>query len=343
MPRSGHRGIRRAGIALSICLVPLAYAVPANASQEGTHIVWSHLVDADFSAAQIVIAGPHGAHLRVLTHPGTNIYDGDPVLSPDGSQVLFNRENGNTGKDTPMLVNVAGGPAKALDFGCVDPCAADVMPNWTPEGKHVVFTRVVGPFDLPGETARSAVLWVADLDGKHAHRLSQPGIDGTFEDYKARYAPGGYFTFVRARNFTEGIAVFRANNDGSNVRQLTPWSLQADLPDVSLATSGPTKNLVVFETYGHGPPEGLASAVATVPATCTSVADCTTKIHYLTSQHSAPVQHFNPSWSPDGQRIAYTTFTPRPTGEIVTMNWDGSDRHLVSRSRFFDFRPDWGT
>jgi hypothetical protein len=38
--------------------------------------------------------------------------------------------------------------------------------------------------------------------------------------------------------------------DGSDVRRLTPWRLDADTADLSPAASGPTEDLVAFETYG---------------------------------------------------------------------------------------------
>ena len=51
--------------------------------------------------------------------------------------------------------------------------------------------------------------------------------------------------------------------DGSQIRQLTPWRLAADVPDLSLATGGPTRNLVVFETFGPRAPKGREQDIAT--------------------------------------------------------------------------------
>jgi hypothetical protein len=56
-------------------------------------------------------------------------------------------------------------------------------------GRRIVFTRVVGPFDQVKESARSAVLHTAKLNGSGVRRLSEPGIDGVFEDYQARFSP----------------------------------------------------------------------------------------------------------------------------------------------------------
>jgi hypothetical protein len=136
--------------------------------------------------------------------------------------------------------------------------------------------------------------------------------------------------------------------DGTHVRRLTPWRLDADLPDVSTATHGPTKDLVVFETFGHGPPEGSQQDIATVPATCFPLADCTSKIRYVTNNGAGPATSFNPAWSPNGRRIAFTNVLPPPgpdsppIADIWTVRPNGKDRQRVSHSPRFEFRPDWG-
>jgi Tol biopolymer transport system component len=165
----------------------------------------------------------------------------------------------------------------------------------------------------------------------------------------ARFAPDGrYLIFVRVRDRDGHVAVFRMRPDGSHVRRLTPWRLDADTPDLSQAPHGPTKDLVAFETFGHGAPEGAQSDVATVPATCASLADCTRKIRYVTNNGAGPATSFNPSWSPDGTRIAFTNVLPPPDpnslaiSDIWTIRPNGTDRRRVSHSPRFEFRPDWG-
>jgi hypothetical protein len=124
--------------------------------------------------------------------------------------------------------------------------------------------------------------------------------------------------------------------------------LEADTADLSPATHGPTKDLVAFETFGHGPPEGAQPDVATAPATWASMADCTGKIRYVTNNGAGPATSFNPSWSPGGTRIAFTNVLPPPDpnsvaiSDIWTVRPNGENRQLVSRSPQFEFRPDWG-
>jgi hypothetical protein len=248
-----------------------------------------------------------------------------------------------------VIVGADGDNERVLNLGCVDPCALDSAPTWLGATDRIAFTRIVGPFDAPNESARSGALQTALLDGSDIQRLSEPGIDGVFEDYHAHLSPdGGYILFTRVRDDPLSVAAFRMNVDGSEVRQLTPWKLGGDLADISPAASGPTKDLVVFETYGMGAPEGKNQNIATVPSTCASVSDCRKQIEYVTDHRAGRVASFNPAWSPNGRRIAYTLFKngdddhPCCVGDIWTARPDGSDREAVSQSPQFEYRPDWG-
>ncbi len=308
-----------------------------------TRVLWSQAVDLDGTAFRIVSSDSNGAHVRGLTHPATGVLDIHAKLSPDGRTVLFERDNPD-GSVQIVVVDADGKNQRVLDLGCVDPCASDQDASWTPDGRHIVFTRVVGPFDLVNESARSAVFYRADLSGRNVHRVSQTGIDGVYEDYNASFAPAGYMVFLRLRNADIKSAVFRTAPQGPAV-QLTPWSIDADEPSISPARSGPSRNLIVFETYGHGTPGGVSRAIATVPGTCR--AQCPGRIRYLTSNDALPEQNFNAGWSPSGQRIVYTHFSYDPAsppahGDIWTMTWNGSNKSPLSTSPLFEFSPSWG-
>ena len=328
-------------------------SAPAGAVQStngGDFFVWTQDYQDGTNTNHLVIADADGRHERVLTHPTPGTQDIDPRISPDGRTVLFERDQDGQ-PSVAGIVATSGGRERTLPLSCDDPCVGVATPIWTPDGRHVVFSRVISPFDAVNDSARSAVLWRSDLDGSHLTRLSQRGIDGAYEDYVASFAPGGYIVFVRVRNSDIHNAVFRMAADGSHVHQLTPWSLSADLPAVSPAASGPTKDLVVFETYGQGPPDGFAQAVATVPATCGSLSDCTRRIRTLTNPRpqSATVftENFNPAWSPNGRDLVYVHFTyvtdaSTAQGDIWTMRYDGSHKSRLSQSQYFNYRPAWG-
>jgi Tol biopolymer transport system component len=331
---------------LSAALASLGVLVAtAPAAGADSRIAWSSFGE---TRGQIVSANPDGSQRQKVTHPAQDVFDIDAVFSPDGTQIAFQRDHPETEIYEVGIVDAGGENEEILDLGCTDPCTADLMPGWLPDGDRITYTPVIGPFEGPGGAAVSAVLYTADPDGSDVERLSEPGIDGVYEDYHARYSrDGSYLTFLRVRNEPFNFAIFRMDSDGTDVRRLTPWKLDADLADLSLATSGPTEDLLVFETYGHGAPQGKTNNVATVPATCPTVAKCRERIRYVTHRRRGPVANFNPAWSPSGKRIAFTRFKDggkdrRAVGDIYTIRPDGKGKRPVTTSRRFEFRPDWG-
>jgi Tol biopolymer transport system component len=313
----------------------------AHGGDRNGRIAWSQFTDDISGTARIVSANPGGSGFRVLTHPEEGSQDIDPKVSPNGRGIVFER-------DTPDgsligFVGSDGSGERIIDTHCVAPCEDDIEPTWTPDGRHIAFTRVVGPFTGPGESAVSAVLWTTDLGGRHLRRLSPQGIDGVYEDYIARWTPDGRtLTFLRVRNEPFNSALFARGVNGRHERQLTPWEIDADIYDVSQARWGPTKGLLAFETFGHGAPEGQSSNVATVPVGCREPVSCTTKIRYLTDNGAGPVGSFNPAWSPDGSRIVFAEYDGDVSIDLWIFRPDGSDREQFTTNPPTDFRPVWG-
>ncbi len=331
-----------ASLGMSLLIFSVAVSWAAN-----SRIVFSQ-IEKKGDKQRLVTVNPDGRDQRKLTNPpNKHVHDIDAQISPDGRRVIWERDFDEDESEI-RIAGADGQNERPIDLGCVDPCAVDLSPTWIPGTNRIFFTPVVGPFDGPGHSARSAVLFTAALpDGTDILRASEPGIDGVFEDYYARYSPdGSYIVFTRIRNKPFNSAVFRMNADGTDVRQLTPWKLDGDLADLSPATSGKTKDLVVFETYGHGAPEGKSQNLVTVPGTCASVSDCRDQLRYLTDYGAGPTAAFNPSWSPNGKQIAYTKFKGDDeeccVGDIYTMRADGSHRRAVVKSPLFEYRPDWG-
>jgi Tol biopolymer transport system component len=320
-----------------------AALIPTAAQAHGGRIAYSRYTP-DFSAMNIVVADADGSHARRLTNETKGVLDYDPRVSPDGRRILFERDFEDGSSDV-VLMRADGSHERTLDLGCVKPCAAEVSPTWL-GNQRIAFSLVIGPFDLPGDTARSAALYTARLDGSHVRRLSPKSIDREYEDYRAQPSPDGSYLLVsRTRNQPFNSAVFRMRPDGTHARRLTPWKLDADLPDLSRARSGPSADHAVFETYGHG---GQAHNVATVPMNCRR--NCTEKIHYVT--HNAAdgrVFSCNPAWSPNGKRIAFSEWLEPSSrkaddghfADIFTSDPAGGHRRLVSHTQSWSLRPDW--
>ena len=231
-----------------LALLAAPAATSAHDRPANGRILWSRFNDDTFTTARVVSANADGSGLRVLSRGREGEQDLDPMPSPRGGRVIFERDTEDGSVGAIVLMNADGSRQRTVDTGCHDPCVDDIAPGWTPDGNHMTFTRVVGPLDVPSEV--TALLQVANLDGSHVRRLSQRGIDGVYEDYRARYLPDGRITFIRIRSADIRSAVFVMDGNGRHVRQLTPWELDADTHDVSI------HGLVVFETYAREWPEG---------------------------------------------------------------------------------------
>lgn len=316
-----------------------------HSSSSASYVAWSRFDDFETGTARIVVSDLTGHRVVAISHPPAGSQDIDPKISPNGKRILFERDLPT--RSAAFIINADGSNEHEIDLRCTDPCVGTNTPTWAPDGKHLLYDRVSGPFDEDGN-ATSALLWKSTLDGSRQSRFSEPGIDALYEETDASFLPNGYVIVVRVKADGSGTAVFRLAPDGTHSRQLTPWELDADLPDASPAKDGPTANLVVFETYGHGIADDatVGPAIATVPATCRSVGECTAKIRYLTSPTALPEQNFNPAWSPDGRNVVYTRFIPgtdAPSlGDIWRVRYDGKHRVAVSTDARFEFRPDWG-
>jgi Tol biopolymer transport system component len=189
------------------------------------------------------------------------------------------------------------------------------------------------------------VVFTARPDGSDIRRFSRRADEGRFEYSNLRLSPDqSYVTFRRTDLALGRSALFRADPDGQHPRQLTPFSLDAEVNDLSTARGGPTKDLLVFESFGRGDPDKTFVDIATVPTTCGSLAECTSKIVWLTDNAATGRRNANPQWSPDGSSLV---FTDRPSidvndAEIWTMRYLGTQRRKISNSPDFDFRPTWG-
>jgi Tol biopolymer transport system component len=336
MPARHHSCRTALATALAGC-VALALAPPSVSAHSRSVLVWWQPTGP--SASQIVIADANARHARPLTDPGPMVSDVEPVISPDGRSVLFERDFAD-GRVQIVLVDVRRGTERAIDTGCVDPCALDLQPGWMPDGRHITFTRV--RFDAATQTFVSALLFSADLYGRDVRRLSEPGIDGIYEEQGARFAPDGRSAVVaRTRSADSQIAIFRLSFNGRPATQVTDWSLAADQPDYSPSRRGPTRDMVVFDTNdfvgGHGP----FSDIAAVPASCAPLATCTTATRLLT--RNAPATNaFGPAWTEDGRGVVFLEFSDTQQADLWMVNADGTHRRRLTNTPEVEISPDSG-
>ena len=303
-------------------------------------LVWDRS-DAAANSVALIVGYPDGSHQRKLTNPDAGVKDIAPVRSPDGRRVIFERDLPD-GSTRIGIVPVTGSSVRFVNTGCQDPCVVDIAPGWTPDGQHITFDRVSGPFDPVTGDASSALLYTERLDGSDLQRLSEPGLAAGVEDVDARFAPNGrYLVFVRDQRI-HGVlhfAIFRMNADATDVRQLTPWDLNADRPSISPTRHGATADLISFETHGGAAP--TQGDVALMPASCRSLLECTQATRLVTHNSGTTKTSYAATWSPSGTRLAFAQENSPDDVDIWTTRPDGHDRRQITHASAPEFSPAW--
>ena len=120
-----------------------------------------------------------------------------------------------------------------------------------------------------------------------------------------------------------GRALFVVNADGSDLRQLTPWTLNAgERPDWS-----PDGKLILFKA----PSKGQHGNLYTIDPDGSGLKQLT--------RYPAPRAVFSGSFSPDGKWITFSRGPGYPG--IFVMHADGTGVRQITRGGWHN-TPDWG-
>ena len=195
------------------------------------------------------------------------------------------------------------------------------------DGKLIAFD---GYFPAVAPDGAQGIYLTDQRGGDYADftRLTVPPANGY--DTGPNISPDGRTVAFRRVLSDAASAVFVIALDGSRLRQLTPYALDAVYPRWS-----PDGGRLVFSSnrdtdFGN-------QQIWVVNADGSGLAQLT---------HEAPGNpSFLPDWSPDGSRIVFSHFLP--TGfftQLEIMNADGTGEHVIWQGADFtyDFRPDWG-
>jgi TolB protein len=164
--------------------------------------------------SHVVVIGPDGSGLRVLTSAGHGNY-GFPSWAPDGKRLVFRSAQGQS--KGLAIVESESGKITPLTSGAWN----DNFPAWSPQGDLIVFAS-----DRDGDWE----LYTIRPDGRDLKRLTRtPGNDA----HPAWSPDGRWIAFASARGgFKDEIArgvggaqgagdIFVMRADGTDVRRLT--------------------------------------------------------------------------------------------------------------------------
>jgi len=331
------RNLAVAAALLALLAAPASAAVAEPPSTDGL-IVWT--TRAADGSESLRIANAAGTAERALTHAGKGERHIGAQFSPNGKWIAYEVDKGASSE--VRLVRPDGSDDHRLPLGCKAPCLGVQGPTWA--SKKVLFvTRVIGPV-VNGHPAES-LLWAVRIDGSSKVRTSLAAAAGKYEDSYAHVSRGGFFvTWTRVRVSDGRSTIMRVDVDGDDEAALLPWTLGVEANDLSLAKSGPTRDLVIFESNGRGDPDATFVDIGTFPILCNRPKQCAKQIVWLTDNKASGKRAANPQWSPDGLDYVFNLRKSATSKEsdIWTANFATGERRLLTSPTRFDYRPDWG-
>ena len=211
---------------------------------------------------------------RLTSEPGV---DGDPAWSSAGRIAFTTRRHGNA----ELYVMDADGtnPVRVTTSA-----GDDAMPTWSPSGDRIAF-----------HSARdvSLEIYVVNADGTGATRLT----NNAAADYQPAWSSTGRIAFISTRDHPAG-EIYVMDEDGSNVVRLTnntatesgpAWS-----PDGSMiAFSRAIDCIYYYYEYSCGQALLVMNADGSGERT-------------LPTGDGTSLENMDPSWSPNGDAIAFT-------------------------------------
>jgi len=230
-------------------------------------------------------------------------FDGLSAWSPDGERIVFTTER--DGNWELYVMDADGSNQRRLTNTPVD----EASPAVSPDGEKIAF--VFGAYgDDPS-------IWVMNADGSGRVRLASGDWPSWSPDSRRIVYTSGAWNDPR---------ISFVNADGSEQRTLDVRG--ASQPAFSpngekiayVADVGPDKDTWDNEEVFVMNPDGSGRARLTdMPGN----------------------DHWPPTWSPDGTRIAFTSDSAGQDGKIQAINTDGSGLTTLTDGRDYDAFPAW--
>ena len=194
----------------------------------------------------IFVMGVDGSNLVNIT-AGNSLNDGTPTFSPDGRSIAFARDLDPAALTSNFDIFVMGvDGSNQVDLSAGAPSSFDVSPDFSPDGRRIVFARDF----VPGNPIESGIVSM-NIDGSNATALTS----GTPDDDGPAFSPNGRrIAFSRAPQ----DQLHLINPDGSGLVNLTPTFLDEALdpswsPDGSrLAFDDDNQDVYVLNADGSG-------------------------------------------------------------------------------------------
>lgn len=305
---SSERVTRVLSAAVAGAILAVANMLPAQAAYPGENGRIA-FVRSD-NGTDIFTVKPSGEDQRELVTSGRS--RSNPEWAPSGRRLLYIRGGGTYDTDLMVVRRNGNGNRRVVDVrgGIQDA-------SWSPHGSHIVFSVTTG--------ADAGDIYIVRSNGKDLRPVST----GRAGEYSVAWSPNGNrIAFVSDEG---GGDIWTMNTRGEKRRRVTEevTVCRKGCGDRFGSVSGldwaPGGNRLTFSVNkGDG-----ASYVYTIRPDGT--------------KEDRVTEGKNPSWSPNGKRIAYAVQAPSLYA-IFTIRVDGTKRFRVTQPPRMvdDARPDWG-
>jgi Tol biopolymer transport system component len=215
--------------------------------------------------------------------------------------------------------------------------AEDHQPSWSPDGSRIALssTRSVSPPHVRGH------IYVTGADGTGETRL----VSELDNAGSPAWSPDGA-RIAFAGCCRPGWDIYVIDADGTNILQLT----RDDAFDYD-PTWSPDSSRIAFARDGNGTGPRLPShGIYVMDADGTRLHQIVRRdmpgIHVLDVRSGDVVrltdrQDTEPTWSPDGSDLAFTSYRVNGEGDIFVMRADGTRQARLTDNLFGDYDPAW--
>jgi dipeptidyl aminopeptidase/acylaminoacyl peptidase len=314
------------GPTLVIAALAVAAALPAAASPRcGNGRIAFQRYDLGLDDVVVYTANPDGSHERQLLPSGAE----SPRWSPDGAQIAVIPHEPSDGSVAARVVRVGSGASR--DLPNPDPAHFSFVAcgPWSPNGARLA----CGAGGWGIDPSLNGIVTIRSTDGGGALRLTTNPFG---DDLPGDYSPSGNrLVFFRATD--AGVGLFTVKTEGGDVRQITPPGMDLN-PDAG--SWSPQGNEILFSA--HADPDHRGS-IWIVHADGTGLRELPVAGCGGAVADPASFGCFQPSWSPDGRKIAFGRYSAASDQrDIYTVDADGSGLAQVTNTPVEEENPDWG-